>query len=348
IEDDLKRSANAGQLYTLASEASNRLYEDENSVYSALNGIEKTLSRLSAFDDSAEEFIAMINTAAIQCSEAASGLRNYLGSVESDPARQQWLEERVAGLHHVARKHQVPLQELINTADAIKRELDELDSADLTLENLDRQRLEREADYRKIADQLSRSRKKAAKSMSQAISEAMQNLAMSGGVFSVELSERQSSRPSIHGLDDIQFMVSANPGQKPRPLGKVASGGELSRISLAIQLIAAKHQVVETMIFDEVDSGVGGAVAEVVGQYLRQLAGNCQVLCVTHLPQVAAQAHHHFRVSKTTDGTTTQTKLTPLRDEETIDEIARMLGGRKITRQTRSHAKEMLDSAAES
>lgn len=347
IEADHKRAANAGNLFELANQASNELFENENSAYSKLIQIEKTLKELQGLDEQADDFLTMVNSAAIQCSEAASGLRNYVGAVEADPASMQWLEDRLSALHHMARKHQITIDELLPAYQSLRRELDELENSDLTFESLDKSRLEKEAAYRKVAEQLSKRRVKGAVSMSSAISDAMQNLAMTGGVFTIEITEKVSSRPTIHGLDDIQFLVSANPGQKPRAVGKVASGGELSRISLAIQLIAAEHQVVETMIFDEVDSGVGGAVAETVGLYLRKLSNNCQILCVTHLPQVAAQAHNHLRVSKTTDGEKTETRLTVLDAEETIEEVARMLGGKRITKQTRDHAIEMLNSAVD-
>lgn len=348
IEADQRKAANASNLYELANRAVGALYEDEHSAYTSLNGIEQILTELASFDDSANDYLAMVNSAAIQCSEAAAGLKSYLGTIDADPARQQWLDERLLALHNMARKHQVSLDGLMDAYNVVRHELEELESSDMTLENLDKQRLEQESAFRKIAEKLTRSRKKAASGMSKAITQAMQNLAMTGGVFEITVNEKSSSRPNVYGLDDIEFLVSANPGQKPRPLGKVASGGELSRISLAIQLIAAQHQILETMIFDEVDSGVGGAVAETVGQYLRQLSGDTQILCVTHLPQVASQAHNHFRVSKSSDGTKTETRLTALDKKETIEEIARMLGGQKITRQTREHAREMLKTANES
>ena len=348
IEDEQRRAANAGELYELANQAVSALYEDEHSAYNQLNRIERILNSLAELDGQAEDYLNLVNTASIQCSEAAAGLRSYLGGIDADPARQHWLEERLASLHHMARKHQVTLPRLMDAASAIEEELANLQSSDLTLENLDKKRLEKEAAYRKIADQLSLSRKKAANSMAKAISAAMQKLAMKGGKFVITVNEKPSSRPNIQGQDDIQFLVSANPGQKPRLLGKVASGGELSRISLAIQLIAAQYQIVETLIFDEVDSGVGGAVAETVGRYLRKLSSNSQILCVTHLPQVAAQAHNHYRVSKYSHAEQTQTRLEGLDTAASIEEIARMLGGRKITRQTLAHAREMLESAARS
>ena len=170
----------------------------------------------------------------------------------------------------------------------------------------------------------------------------MQTLGMRGGCFKIEISEVVTDALSAHGRDQIEFLVSANPGQPPRPLARVASGGELSRISLAIQVIAATDTHIPTLIFDEVDAGVGGAVAETVGRQMQLLGKHHQVMCVTHLPQVAAQAHHHLQVSKLTGDKTTRTRIRPLTGDERVEEIARMLGGQKITGSTRQHAREML------
>jgi DNA repair protein RecN (Recombination protein N) len=194
---------------------------------------------------------------------------------------------------------------------------------------------------------LHRKRVSAAGQLSRQVSEAMQSLGMSGGRFEVRISAAANpSALSTHGSDTVEFMVSANPGQPPRPLAKVASGGELSRISLAIQVIAAADTRIPTLIFDEIDSGVGGAVADTVGQQLQALAMHHQVMCVTHLPQVASHAHQHLQVSKLTGDKSTRTRVRELRGDERLEEIARMLGGRKITDSTRRHAREMLDSGA--
>ncbi|MDO6462138.1 DNA repair protein RecN [Granulosicoccaceae sp. 1_MG-2023] len=347
IEAEHKRAANSGTIYDLASQAANALYEDDNAIHSQLTAIEQRLIQLAALDERAAEFAGMISSAAIQCSEAADGLRGYLGLIDADPARLQWLDERLSAYHALARKHQIPLVELVERAEALRAEVGELENSDITLENLEKECAEKAAVYAAVAARLSETRKQAAESMSTQISAAMQDLAMKGGVFAIEVEPRPAERPNPLGCDDIRFLVSANPGQKPRPLGKVASGGELSRISLAVQLIAAGHQSVPTMIFDEVDTGVGGAVAETVGRFLRMLGENAQILCVTHLPQVASQAHHHLRVSKETDGKRTETRLTPLDDTETLEEISRMLGGHDITEQTREHAREMLARAGQ-
>jgi len=182
--------------------------------------------------------------------------------------------------------------------------------------------------------------------LSRQVTGAMQTLGMQGGRFEVAVSETASGAPSVHGQDNIEFLVSANPGQPLRPLAKVASGGELSRISLAIQVIAALDTHIPTLIFDEVDSGVGGAVAATVGQQLQALGEHHQVLCVTHLPQVASHAHQHLQVTKLTGEQTTRTRIRALTDAERVEEIARMLGGQKITDSTLKHAREMLETAA--
>ncbi len=344
IENEHKRAANSEQLFDFSNESYFLLFEGDDSAYSLLNRVELKLQDLKQLDDRASEYLELVNSAAIQCSEAATGLKHYTESINVDPQRLQWFDQRLSSLHNMAKKHRVPLHELCNAERIIKCELEELQSSDLILENLKKQIFEKKSNYKKFADQLSQKRKIAAKTMSRSISQAMQQLAMNGGVFEINIIEQQSPQPNIHGQDDVQFLVSTNPGQNLRALGKVASGGELSRISLAIQLIASKHQSVETLIFDEVDSGVGGGVAETVGQYLRKLTSKCQILCVTHLPQVAAQAHHHYRVMKSTDGKQTNTQLAALDQKETIEEIARMLGGKHISKQTRDHAEQMLIS----
>ena len=194
---------------------------------------------------------------------------------------------------------------------------------------------------------MSTGRKKTAKRFGAEVSAAMNDLGMPGGVFQVDVRSREISDPRAWGMDDIEFLISANPGQAPMPLSKVASGGELSRMSLAIQVIASDGSAIPTMVFDEVDSGVGGGIAEMVGHRLRDLGSTRQVFCVTHLPQVASLGDNHFRISKISDGTTTRTAISALSDDERIEEIARMLGGVEITRKTRDHAAELLSAGAE-
>jgi DNA repair protein RecN (Recombination protein N) len=200
--------------------------------------------------------------------------------------------------------------------------------------------------YRQLANQLSARRATSGRTLAKDITTRMQTLGMSGGRFQVEITPLASTEPAAHGVDQIEFRVTANPGQPLKPLAKVASGGELSRLSLAVQVSCAARQT-RCMVFDEVDSGIGGAVAEIVGRELRSLAENGQVLCVTHLPQVASQGHHHLRVLKLTDGKTTRTSLTQLSLDDRTEELARMLGGIEVTAKAREHAREMLKRAAD-
>jgi hypothetical protein len=200
--------------------------------------------------------------------------------------------------------------------------------------------------YRTLAAQLSAKRSTAGRALSKDITTRMQTLGMAGGRFQVEVTQETSAEPTQHGIDQIEFRVTANPGQPLRPLSKVASGGELSRLSLAVQVSCAARET-RCMVFDEVDSGIGGAVAEIVGRELRALAEGGQVLCVTHLPQVASQGHHHLRVAKQTDGRTTRTALTELTPQDRIEELARMLGGVEVTSKAREHAREMLKTHLE-
>jgi DNA repair protein RecN (Recombination protein N) len=200
--------------------------------------------------------------------------------------------------------------------------------------------------YREVAQALSLGRKKSARSFAEAVAKAMSDLGMPGGRFEIALHARAADAARAWGMEDVEYLISANPGQAPLPLAKIASGGELSRMSLAIQVIASDGSSIPTMIFDEVDSGVGGGIAEIVGRRLRELASTRQVLCVTHLPQVASQADHHLQISKVTDGKTTHTLISVLTADERIEELARMLGGVEITKRTRDHAAEMLAKGA--
>jgi DNA repair protein RecN (Recombination protein N) len=231
----------------------------------------------------------------------------------------------------------------VGRATQLENELAELDSADNNLSALKKQQAEALDAYRKLATQLSLARQAAARALSKDITARMQTLGMAGGRFLIDVSQ-PAAEPSVHGLDTIEFRVTANPGQPLRPLAKVASGGELSRLSLAVQ-VACSAKDMRCMVFDEVDSGVGGAVAEIVGRELKALGFSGQTLCVTHLPQVAAQGHHQLRVSKLTDGKTTRTTISELTMDERVEEVARMLGGKEITGKAREHAREMLHMA---
>jgi DNA repair protein RecN (Recombination protein N) len=344
LDEEHARQANAGRLLDACQQGLARLDADEGgSVHALLSQTLDELSGLARLDSGLTETTALLNEAAVLIQEGIGSLRHYSEQLEIDPQRLQWLEERLGILHDLARKHRCKPVELPAVEADINRSLDAIEHSDKRRADLDIRLRDLEAAYRRAAEQLTRRRQQAAGEFGRQITTAMQTLGMAGGVFEVSVQPHAGASPGAQGLDTIEFLVSANPGQPVQPLSKVASGGELSRISLSIQVISAGSETIPTLIFDEVDSGIGGGVAEIVGQKLRALASSRQVLCVTHLPQVAAQAHRQMQVSKLAGENTTRTSIRKLAAGERIDELARMLGGMKITRQTREHAREMLE-----
>jgi DNA repair protein RecN (Recombination protein N) len=344
LDEEHARQANAGRLLDACQQGLARLDADDgSSVYVLLSETLDELSALARVDNGLNETTSLLNEAAVLVQEGISSLRQYSERLEIDPQRLQWLEERIGILHDLARKHRCKPMELPAVEAGINRALDAIEHSDQRRAELDTRLRELDTAYRRAAELLTRKRQQAARAFSKQISSAMQTLGMAGGVFEVSVQPRADASFGARGLDVIEFQVSANPGQPVQPLSRVASGGELSRISLSIQVISANSETIPTLIFDEVDSGIGGGVAEIVGQKLRALAADRQVLCVTHLPQVAAQAHRQMQVSKLAGENTTRTSIRKLDRDERIDELARMLGGMKITRQTREHAREMLE-----
>ena len=303
------------------------------------------LERFADVDSQLGGIVELLGTAQVQAREAADELRRYLDRLELDPERLQYLDNRIAAVQQLARKHRVEPASLPQLLEDTRTELTRLEQADQNREALVQEIAALEQAWREQALALRKQRRKAAADLGRAITDAMQELGMAGGRFEVQLEPLDEDTPTRHGLDRIEFRVSANPGQPPQALTKVASGGELSRISLAIQVVARDAATTPTLVFDEVDSGIGGAIAEVVGRQLRGLGAGCQVLCVTHLPQVAAQAHRHYQVHKLTGDDSTRTRIRALGDSERSDEIARMLGGMEITDSTRQHAEEMIARA---
>jgi DNA repair protein RecN (Recombination protein N) len=287
--------------------------------------------------------LELLDNAEIQLGEAVDGLGRYAQDVDLDPDRYAEVDTHIARLHELSRKHRLPVADLHSKLAEMQAELTELEGAGDALDKLEAQRHQLQREYSETADQLSRSRADAAARLGQEVGALMGELGMAGGVLRVELEPVAGNDPDPLGQERCELLVSANPGQPPRPLRKVASGGELARISLAIEVATLGNDAVGSMVFDEVDSGIGGAVAEVVGQKLRALGMQRQVLCVTHLPQVAAQGHAHLRVSKRSDGDSTHTHIEALDAAGRRDELARMLGGVEITRETRAHAKQMLE-----
>jgi DNA repair protein RecN (Recombination protein N) len=342
LHQELRRLSNAGQLIDTCRLHLQQLYEDDASAHSLLGKAVDDLSAYAEMDPAFKEAGDLFNNALIQLQEGIDQLRDCEARLEQDPERLQWVEQRLDALHSVARKHRIEAEQLPAFHQRLQDDIANLEQADQKLQALEKQQTELEQAYRKTARQLHNKRRKTAQRIAAQVSEAMQSLGMQGGRFDIEISDNGKQGLSDHGTDHIEFLVSANPGQPLKPLNKVASGGELSRISLAIQVVAAQDTTIPTLIFDEVDSGVGGAVAETVGRQLQTLGMHHQVLCVTHLPQVAAQAHNHLQVQKTRGDASTQTRIERLSAQQRIDEIARMLGGQTITDSTLQHAEEML------
>ncbi|HED52331.1 MAG TPA: DNA repair protein RecN, partial [Gammaproteobacteria bacterium] len=308
LHSELARLSNAGQLLETCAGHSDALYDAERSAHDLLGQAINDLAPLTNIDPSLKETSELFNSALIQLEEGVNLLRDYRDRVELDPQRQQEVEQRIDALHNVAGKHRIKPETLPDFHQRLASELEQLEQADQRLDTLEQERLTLESDYRKTAGKLHKQRIKTAGQLSKQVSAAMQALGMNGGQLKIEVIETPSDKLSPLGGDQIEFKVSANPGQPPAPLAKVASGGELSRISLAIQVIASEASDIPTLIFDEVDSGVGGAVADTVGQQLRALGEHRQVLCVTHLPQVASQAHQHLQVTKLTGDQSTRTR----------------------------------------
>jgi len=345
IDTEHRRLANATQLGEFCTQAMDLLQDNNDAILSQLSDVEKTVGALHHQDHSVADITELLSSARIQVEEAVDSLRNYSHSIEPDPARLQELDGTLATAHQLAKKHRVQLSELVDFAKELQAEFEELESIDESFESIENELAKCTAAYEKAAEKLTAKRKKAATLLSKHLTKAMQTLGMKGGKFEIVISPRKSEQPQPGGSDLVVFNVSANPGAALKPMSDVASGGELSRLSLAVQLITSERNRVPTLIFDEVDTGVGGGVAETVGQQLRQLGGRCQVLCVTHLPQVAAQGHHHIKVSKRSSDNKTLAESSMLTREQSLEEIARMLGGVKITRRTREHAQEMLAAA---
>jgi DNA repair protein RecN (Recombination protein N) len=348
ITEERARLANRGRLAQGTQAALSQLYEDETaSAHAGVSRALQALKGLTSLDAKLSAVLPLLEQASIHIREGARELERYGETLDVDAARQETVERRLAAIEELARKHRVPPAQLAVRADELQGELAALERADVDLAVLRKELNGALESYRTQAQALSQKRTLAARALAKDISARMQTLGMSGGRFEADVAQNGNAEPAQHGIDQIEFRVSANPGQPPRALSKVASGGELSRLSLAVQVSCATREM-RCMVFDEVDAGIGGAVAEIVGRELRALGERGQVLCVTHLPQVASQAHHHLRVTKLTDGRTTRTTLTELSAADRIEELARMLGGIEVTSRAREHARDMLASAAQS
>ena len=347
LEEEHARLANGAELIEGVQTVTQIIQEnEETSVSQQLARAIRQLESLGRYDARLGEIVALLNEAAIQIDEAGGRLRHYLDSLELDPARLQTVERRLSTVHDLARKHKVKPEELPAVHARLRTELSDVENLDTSLGQLQDKLKNARATYLKEAKDISRGRETAAKKFARVVTDEMQELGMPGGKFSVALAALPEGEAGAYGLERIEFLVSANPGLPARPLAKVASGGELSRICLALQVVLAGAGRIPTMIFDEVDVGIGGRVAEVVGRKLRALGQTRQVLCITHLAQVAAQGAQHVLVQKRNEGKVTLAEAMPLGDRERTLEIARMIGGVEISKQTLAHAKDMLTRAS--
>jgi DNA repair protein RecN (Recombination protein N) len=320
--------------------------EEEQTVLARLQTMQTSLAQAQPHYEALTGIVELLQQALIHAEEAADELADITETIIVDPQRLNEVEHRLQQIHDIARKHQVPADQLPELQQKLSEQLASITDSQQTLENLARQLTQLADRYQTSAAQLTASRQQTAKRLSQAVTELMHELALSGGQFSVELQPLADERPRPNGNEQLEFKVTTNPGHPLQALAKVASGGELSRISLAIQVLTAQQEATPTLLFDEVDVGIGGNTAAVVGRLLRQLSDKVQILCITHQPQVAAMGQHHLQVSKHQQTDTTQTRLALLNDQQRVEEIARMLGGLTITKQTRAHAKELLTSQA--
>ena len=339
LNADHARLAHAQSLIEGAQYAMDALSEGDNSGVTLLSAVSSRLNHLLDYDARLKDIIDVIASAQAQAQEAVYMLRDYQDRLDIDPKRFKEIEQRLDAVHSTARKFRVSPDNIPDELTRAQARLAELGGS-LDVESVRaREREAREA-YLVVARKLSAGRKKAAKKLAEKVTEAMQTLAMAGGSFEIALTALEEGASS--GLEQVEFLVSAHKGLAPRPLAKVASGGELSRISLSIQTATSEIAQVPTLIFDEVDAGIGGRVAEIVGQMLKKLGKRHQVMCVTHLPQVAASADYQWQVSKGAAKGAVTSRVTVLAADERVEEIARMLGGVKITDTTRRHAAEML------
>lgn len=343
LEQQHKRLANSAALVEDSAFALNAIYEGEhNNAYSLLQSALSRLEQQLDTDPNLAETVRMLNEASVQVEEAARELRHYQDNIELDNEQLLLAERRVTQAVQLARKHQLEPRQLYAHHQQLLTELEQLETSQAESADIDERVDQAAQTYRDAALKLSASREKAAQELSERIAKSMQQLNMPHGRFVIEVNHQAQAPATKLGTDDVCFTVTTNPGQPLQALAKIASGGELSRISLAIQVITASQLITPTLMFDEVDVGVSGATAATVGKLLRQLGESNQVICVTHLPQVAAKAHQQLRVDKVTDGESTETTMVRLDQNARVIELARLLGGDEITAATKANAAELL------
>ncbi|PWK53674.1 DNA repair protein RecN [Pleionea mediterranea] len=341
LEQDHARASNMQQLTQSTQQAMNDIFDQEPGLFGQLLHFQEQFKTLSEKDPALTAAYELLLSANSNLEEVKSELRHYQDSLDMDPEQLNELDERLTALFDLARKHQVDMAELPTTEQQIRDELTQLEQASENTEELEQRLKQIEQEYRQAAEKLTKQRKQIAKQLSADVTKRMQSLGMDGGKLTIEL-QPHNENFSRHGNEQVAFLVTANPGQPLQPLAKVASGGELSRISLAIQVITAEKRVTPCLIFDEVDVGIGGQTADIVGRMLENISQHAQVICVTHQAQVAARGAHHLRAIKTRHKNATETAMASLESQLRIEEIARMVGGQDITDSTLQHAKELL------
>jgi len=333
--------ANAEKLFQLAQEAYAELDEADDSMTRKVARVYRRLEQLRELDGRVASAVELLERARVLLQEVAYFLRDYREGIRFSPERLAEVEGRLAELERLKRKYGPTLRDVVETLAELKAKYEELASADVRREELEERRRRLEAEYRQVAGELSRRREHAARALERAVTTELRALAFERGRFQVALVPVEEF-PSPEGMERAQFLVALNVGEEARPVGKVASGGELSRIMLALKTVASRWHGARTLIFDEVDAGIGGRVAEIVGERLKRLGERYQVLCVTHQPQIARFADAHYRVVKEVVGGRTQVRVERLGQRERVEELARMLGGREITEAVRRHARELI------
>jgi DNA repair protein RecN (Recombination protein N) len=343
LESEHNRLSHGNTLLSQSQQCLQLMYDDEQqNIYQALSAAAAQMEQLSALDPALGNITQMLNDALVQTEEASRELRRYADKVELDPERLAQVDERLSQWLNLARKHQVANEQLAEFHQQLSAQLTTLTGNDKRLQQLTDDIQMAQQHYMEQASLLSVQRQQAAEILSDKIGRSMHELSMANARFTIQLQQVSSEQASVNGIDNIEFQVSTNPGQPLQALHKVASGGELSRISLAIQVILADKITTPTLIFDEVDVGISGPVAAGVGRLLRQLGESTQIICVTHLPQVASQGHQQLFVEKYTDGQATETRMRSLTDDERISEIARLLAGENISASALANARELL------
>jgi len=344
LEQEQSSLANAELLLGKAHEALSLCSDSDTNATTIISSATQALQNLPSENQALTDAFSMLGEAQIQIEEASNSLRYFTESFELDPERLQFIEERLSTIYQLARKHRCQPEDLLNIYNKLSNEMAEFSNGDQNLEQLEKDAQLKEQLFLETAEKQRQSRIKQASKLEKSICEQLALMDMKSVKFTIDIKPLEKTNFNQHGLDGIEFLVSTNPGQPPKAISKVASGGELSRISLAIQVIIAKNSTIPTLVFDEVDVGIGGGTAQIVGRLLKSLGKNGQIICVTHLPQVASQGDNHFFISKRTEKGQVKSSIDLLAPQERTEEIARMLGGVTMTTQTLAHAQEMLET----